>query len=155
MIAESLSEEEITGLKEMFKMMDSDYSGSISFEELKEGLKKVGSILIEEDIRQLMDAADVDQNGTIDYGEFLAATLNLDKIEQEENLFTAFSCKNGYLTTDELQQEDLICEIDQDNDGRIDYNEFVTMMHKGNGDIGCSTHHSDLSWGFSDALMGT
>ncbi|CAK9212127.1 unnamed protein product [Sphagnum troendelagicum] len=42
-----------------------------------------------------------------------------------------------------------------DNDGGIDYNEFVTMMHKGNGDIGRSTHHSDLSWGFSDALMGT
>jgi calcium-dependent protein kinase len=102
-IAESLSEEEIAGLKEMFKMMDSDDSGSISFEELKEGLKEVGSNLMEEDIRQLMDAADVDQNGTIDYG-FLAVTLNLNEIEQEENLLTAFSCKNGYLTTDELQQ---------------------------------------------------
>jgi calcium-dependent protein kinase len=99
-----LSKEEIAGLKEMFKMMDSDDSGSISFEELKEGLKKVGSILMEEDIRQLMDAADVDQNGTINYGEFLVATLNLNKIEREENLFTAFSCKTGYLTTDELQQ---------------------------------------------------
>jgi calcium-dependent protein kinase len=102
-IAESLSKEEIAGLKEMFKMMDSDDSGSISFEELKEGLKKVGSDLMEEDIRQLMDAADVDQSGTIDYGEFLAVTLNLNKIEWEENLFTAFSCKSGYLTTDELQ----------------------------------------------------
>ncbi|CAK9265884.1 unnamed protein product [Sphagnum jensenii] len=147
----SLSEEEITGLKEMFKMMDSDDSGSISFEELKEGLKKVGSILMEEDIRQLMDAADVDQNGTIDYGEFLAATLNLNKIEREENLFTAFSCKNRYLTTDELQQA---C-TDFHMGGYVYYNEFVTMMHKGNGDIGRSTHHSDLSWGFSDALMGT
>jgi calcium-dependent protein kinase len=102
-IAESLSEEEIAGLKEMFKMMDSDDSGSISFEELKEGLKKVGSNLMEEDIHQLMNAADVDQNGTIDYG-FLAVTLNLNKIEREENLSTAFSCKSGYLTTDELQQ---------------------------------------------------
>jgi calcium-dependent protein kinase len=169
-IAESLSEEEIAGLKEMFLMMDSDGSGAISFEELKEGLKKVGSNLMEADIRQLMDAADVDHNGTIDYGEFLAATLNLNKIEREENLYAAFSYldkdKSGYLTTDELQQacndfhmgdmcvEDLIREVDQDNDGRIDYNEFVTMMRKGNGGVGRSSLRNNLSWGLSDALMG-
>ncbi|CAK9261970.1 unnamed protein product, partial [Sphagnum jensenii] len=165
-IAESLSEEEIAGLKEMFLMMDSDGSGAISFEELKEGLKKVGSNLMEADIRQLMDAADVDHNGTIDYGEFLAATLNLNKIEREENLYAAFSYldkdKSGYLTTDELQQacndfhmgdmcvEDLIREVDQDNDGRIDYNEFVTMMRKGNGGVGRSSLRNNLSWGLSD-----
>ncbi|CAM6030598.1 unnamed protein product, partial [Sphagnum balticum] len=165
-IAESLSEEEIAGLKEMFLMMDSDGSGSISFEELKEGLKKVGSNLMEADIRQLMDAADVDHDGTIDYGEFLAATLNLNKIEREENLYAAFSYldkdKSGYLTTDELQQacndfhmgdmcvEDLIREVDQDNDGRIDYNEFVTMMRKGNGGVGRSSLRNNLSWGLSD-----
>jgi calcium-dependent protein kinase len=169
-IAESLSEEEIAGLKEMFLMMDSDGSGAISFEELKEGLKKVGSNLMEADIRQLMDAADVDHNGTIDYGEFLAATLNLNKIEREENMYAAFSYldkdKSGYLTTDELQQacndfhmgdmcvEDLIREVDQDNDGRIDYNEFVTMMRKGNGGVGRSSLRNNLSWGLSDALMG-
>ncbi len=169
-IAESLSEEEIAGLKEMFLMMDSDGSGAISFEELKEGLKKVGSNLMEADIRQLMDAADVDHNGTIDYGEFLAATLNLNKIEREENLYAAFSYldkdKSGYLTIDELQQacndfhmgdmcvEDLIREVDQDNDGRIDYNEFVTMMRKGNGGVGRSSLRNNLSWGLSDALMG-
>jgi calcium-dependent protein kinase len=169
-IAESLSEEEIAGLKEMFLMMDSDGSGSISFEELKEGLKKVGSNLMEADVRQLMDAADVDHDGTIDYGEFLAATLNLNKIEREENLYAAFSYldkdKSGYLTTDELQQacndfhmgdmcvEDLIREVDQDNDGRIDYNEFVTMMRKGNGGVGRSSLRNNLSWGLSDALMG-
>jgi calcium-dependent protein kinase len=169
-IAESLSEEEIAGLKKMFLMMDSDGSGAISFEELKEGLKKVGSNLMEADIRQLMDAADVDHNGTIDYGEFLAATLNLNKIEREENLYAAFSYldkdRSGYLTTDELQQacndyhmgdmcvEDLIREADQDNDGRIDYNEFVTMMRKGNGGVGRSSLRNNLSWGLSDALMG-
>jgi calcium-dependent protein kinase len=168
-IAESLSEEEIVGLKEMFKMMDTDGSGSISFEELKEGLRKVGSNLMEEDVRQLMDAADVDHNGTIDYGEFLAATLNLNKIEREENVFAAFSYldkdKSGYLTTDELQQacidlhmgdmcvEDMIREVDQDNDGRIDYNEFVTMMRKGNGGIGRSSLRNSLSWSLSDHLM--
>lgn len=40
----------------MFKMMDTDNSGSITFDELTEGLKKVGSDLKESEIRQLMDA---------------------------------------------------------------------------------------------------
>jgi calcium-dependent protein kinase len=166
-IAEFLSEEEIAGLREMFKMIDTDHSGSITFEELKSGLERVGSNLVESEIRQLMDAADVDQNGTIDYGEFLAATLHLNKIEREENLFAAFSWldkdKSGYLTVDELQHacsrynmgdtsiEDLIREVDQDNDGRIDYNEFVTMMRKGNGAVGRTTLRNSLS--LSDALM--
>ncbi|KAK6929010.1 EF-hand domain [Dillenia turbinata] len=86
-IAETLSEEEIAGLKEMFKMIDTDNSGQITFEELK---------------------ADVDNSGTIDYGEFIAATLHLNKIEREDYLFAAFSYfdkdGSGYITADELQQ---------------------------------------------------
>ncbi|EPS57780.1 hypothetical protein M569_17037, partial [Genlisea aurea] len=40
-IAERLSEEEIAGLKEMFKMIDVDGSGHITLEELKNGLERV------------------------------------------------------------------------------------------------------------------
>jgi calcium-dependent protein kinase len=55
-IAERLSEEEIGGLKELFNMIDTDKSGTITFEELKEGLKRVGSELMESEIKTLMDA---------------------------------------------------------------------------------------------------
>ncbi|RWW16522.1 hypothetical protein GW17_00019580 [Ensete ventricosum] len=55
-IAESLSEEEIGGLKELFKMIDTDNSGTITFDELKEGLRRVGSELMESEIHALMDA---------------------------------------------------------------------------------------------------
>jgi hypothetical protein len=55
-IAESLSEEEIGGLKELFKMIDTDNSGTITYEELKDGLKRVGSDLMEPEIQALMDA---------------------------------------------------------------------------------------------------
>ncbi|KAG5396060.1 hypothetical protein IGI04_017874 [Brassica rapa subsp. trilocularis] len=40
-----LSEEEITGLEEMFKMIDTDNRGQITLEELKKGLDRVGAIL--------------------------------------------------------------------------------------------------------------
>lgn len=56
MIAESLSEEEIAGLREMFKAMDTDNSGAITFDELKAGLRKYGSTLKDTEIRELMDA---------------------------------------------------------------------------------------------------
>ncbi|CAH8275785.1 unnamed protein product [Arabidopsis lyrata] len=55
-IAESLSEEEIKGLKTMFTNMDTDKSGTISYEELKTGLAKLGSKLTEAEVKQLMEA---------------------------------------------------------------------------------------------------
>ncbi|XP_010555837.1 PREDICTED: calcium-dependent protein kinase 20-like [Tarenaya hassleriana] len=143
-IAESLSEEEIAGLKEMFKMIDADNSGQITLEELKNGLERVGANLKDSEIIGLMESADMDNSGTIDYGEFIAAMVNLNKIQKEDHLFTAFSYfdkdGSGYITRDELQQaceqfgladfhlDDILREVDKDNDGRIDYSEFVDMM---------------------------
>ncbi|XP_020086583.1 calcium-dependent protein kinase 17-like [Ananas comosus] len=167
-IAESMSEEEIAGLKEMFKMIDADNSGQITFEELKVGLEKVGANLKESEIAALMEAADIDNSGTIDYGEFIAATLHLNKVEREDNLFAAFSYfdkdGSGYITQDELQKaceefgiedvrlEEIIREIDQDNDGRIDYNEFAAMMQKGNAVLGKKGLQSNYSFGLREAL---
>lgn len=170
-IAESLSEEEIAGLREMFKAMDTDNSGAITFDELKAGLRKYGSTMKDAEIRDLMDAADVDNSGTIDYGEFIAATVHLNKLEREEHLVAAFRYfdkdGSGYITVDELQQacaehnmtdvllEDIIKEVDQDNDGRIDYGEFVAMMQKGNvkGNIalGRRTMRNSLNLSMRDA----
>ncbi|KAJ3675620.1 hypothetical protein LUZ60_004662 [Juncus effusus] len=151
-ISESLSEEEIAGLKEMFNMIDTDNSGQITFEELKAGLERVGANLDEPEVQSLMEAADIDNNGTIDYAEFVAATVHWNKVQREDHLYNAFQYfdrdSSGYITLDELQKaceefgvedihlEDIIREVDQDNDGRIDYNEFVEMMKKGNVGFG-------------------
>lgn len=55
-IAESLSTEEIKGLKQMFNNMDTDDSGTITYEELRDGLSRLGSKLTETEIKQLMEA---------------------------------------------------------------------------------------------------
>ncbi|CAK8571275.1 unnamed protein product [Lathyrus sativus] len=169
-IAENLSEEEIAGLKEMFKMIDTDNSGYITFEELKVGLKKFGANLNESEIYDLMQSADVDNSGTIDYGEFIAATLHLNKVDREDHLVAAFSYfdkdGSGFITRDELQKaceefglgdvglEEMIREADQNNDGRIDYNEFVAMMQRGNAEIGKRGRKGSrsLSIAFREAL---
>ena len=75
--------------------------------------------------------ADIDNSGTIDYGEFIAATLHMNKLEREENLVSAFSFfdkdGSGFITIDELSQacrqfglddvhlEDMIKDVDQNN----------------------------------------
>ncbi|KAK4480918.1 hypothetical protein RD792_011776 [Penstemon davidsonii] len=165
-IAESLSEEEIAGLKEMFKMIDVDNSGHITLEELKKGLERVGANLKDSEIVGLMQAADVDNSGTIDYKEFVAAMLHLNKIQKEDHMYAAFSYfdkdGSGYITKSELQNaceqfglgeahiEEIIREVDKDNDGRIDYNEFVAMMQDtGFGGMGLQ---NSISMGIKNAL---
>jgi len=55
-VAENLSDEEIMGLKEMFRSLDTDNSGTITLEELRSGLPKLGTKISESEIRQLMEA---------------------------------------------------------------------------------------------------
>jgi calcium-dependent protein kinase len=55
-IAENLCSEEIQGLKAMFTNMDTDKSGTITYEELRAGLQRLGSKLTEAGTRQLMEA---------------------------------------------------------------------------------------------------
>ncbi|KAI3468666.1 hypothetical protein Pfo_025329 [Paulownia fortunei] len=152
-IAENLSEEEIIGLKEMFKSMDTDNSGTVTFEELKAGLSKLGTKLSESEVRQLMEAADVDGNGTIDYIEFITATMHMNRMERENRLYKAFEYfdkdRSGYITMEELEHalkeynmgdaktiKEILAEVDTDHDGKINYDEFVAMMRKGNPDFG-------------------
>ncbi|XP_027333835.1 calcium-dependent protein kinase 2-like isoform X2 [Abrus precatorius] len=147
-IAENLSEEEIQGLKAMFTNMDTDKSGTITYEELKAGLQRLGSKLTEAEVKQLMEAADVDGNGTIDYIEFITATMHRYRLERDEHLYKAFQYfdkdGSGYITKDELETamkeygmgdeatiKEIISEVDTDNDGRINYEEFCTMMRSG------------------------
>ncbi|XP_021808745.1 calcium-dependent protein kinase 2-like [Prunus avium] len=147
-IAENLSEEEIHGLKAMFTNMDTDNSGTITYEELKSGLARLGSKLTEAEVKQLMEAADVDGSGAIDYIEFITATMHRHRLERDEHLFKAFQYfdkdNSGFITRDELESamkeygmgddetiREIISEVDTDNDGRINYEEFSTMMRSG------------------------
>ncbi|CAL1372655.1 unnamed protein product [Linum trigynum] len=151
-IAENLSEEEIQGLKATFMSLDTDKSGTITYEELKTGLARLGSKLSETEVKQLMEAADVDGNGTIDYTEFISATMHRYKIERDEHLYKAFQHfdkdGSGYITRDELEGamleygigdegsiKEIIAEVDTDNDGKINYEEFCVMMRSGGAEV--------------------
>ncbi|RZC58726.1 hypothetical protein C5167_006027 [Papaver somniferum] len=159
-IAEHLSIEEVEVIRDMFKLMDTDNSGKITYEELKAGLQKVGSQLAEPEMKMLMEVADVDGNGTLDYGEFVTVTIHLQKMENDEHFRRAFMFfdkdGSGFIEMDELREaltdesgktddevlNDILREVDTDKDGRISYEEFVAMMKTGTDWRKASRHYS-------------
>ncbi|KAL6499619.1 Calcium-dependent protein kinase 8 [Orobanche gracilis] len=148
-VAEHLSVEEVAGIKEAFDMMDSGKKGKINFEEFKTGLHKLGHQIADTDIQTLMEAADVDGDGTLNYAEFLAVSVHLRKMANDEHLHKAFAFfdrnGSGYIEIEELRDalsdegdatnEEVIVaimhDVDTDKDGRISYEEFATMMKAG------------------------
>ncbi|KAE8677222.1 Calcium-dependent protein kinase 17 [Hibiscus syriacus] len=109
-IAGCLSEEEIKGLKVMFKGMDTDNSGTITLEELKQRLAKHGTKISEYEVKQLMEAADTDRNGTIDYEEFITATMHMNRMDREDHLYHAFQ------------------HFDKDNSGSLIFIKLITRL---------------------------
>lgn len=149
-VADNLPDEQIDGIKQLFNMMDIDKNGNLSFEELKDGLTKIGHPVTDPDVQMLIDAADSDGNGTLDCEEFVTISVHLRKINNDEHLPQAFNYfdknKTGYIEFDELREallednlgpdneqviHDIIFDVDLDKDGRISYEEFREMMKTG------------------------
>ena len=146
MLVHHLKKEELAGLREMFLEMDVDKSGTITLDELRQGLQHHGAALANADVEALMNSCDVDGSHELSYDEFLAATVQMHKLESQQNLHQAFddfdTDHSGSISPDELanklmelnvkatRQEvlDMIHEADLDGDGQIDFQEFLTMM---------------------------
>merc|ERR1712061_145481 len=96
------------------------------------------------------DDVDADGSGVIDYTEFLAASMEKKIYLQEECLWGAFRLfdkdNNGEISKEELKQMlstyfneeekekvvlEILANVDTGENGTIDFNEFVAMMHKG------------------------
>ncbi|KAM7463955.1 hypothetical protein LguiA_032076 [Lonicera macranthoides] len=159
-IAEFLSNEEVEDIREMFNKIDTDNDGIVSIEELKIGLQKFSTQLAESEVQLLIEAVDTNGKGSLDYGEFVAISLHLKRMANDEHLHKAFSYfdkdGNGYIEPDELRNalmedgaddctdvaNDIFQEVDTDKDGRISYDEFVAMMKTGTDWRKASRHYS-------------
>lgn len=149
-VAASLPDEQIHGLKEMFNMWDTDKNGNLTPEELRLGLINNGKSVSDPDVQLFMEAADLDGNGTLDCEEFVTIAVHIKRISSDEQLKQAFSSfdknKSGYIEFEELREalfeeheeanseqaaQDIILDADLDKDGRISYQEFAAMMKTG------------------------
>ncbi|KAK2998338.1 hypothetical protein RJ639_022908, partial [Escallonia herrerae] len=92
---------------------------------------------------------DVDKDGYLNYGEFVAISVHLRKMGNDDHLHEAFAFfdqnKSGYIEIEELRDaladevdtnneeviNAIIRDVDTDKDGCISYEEFAAMMKAG------------------------
>jgi calcium-dependent protein kinase len=142
-MASQCSEREITQLREKFNKIDANHDGTITYDELQLALTEQG--MTESEIQETWNGIDVDKSGTISYSEFIASMLEQNHYLQEEKLRAAFavfdSDGSGKISHAELQTilasqdeidpsllQTIINQVDENNDGEIDFEEFKTMM---------------------------
>ena len=146
-IATRLNEQEIKELNKIFKELDKDLDGQISYEEFEKGILKYNNKNINSsehsDIKHIFEGIDINKNGQIDYSEFIAASLENRKEVIGRRLLEVFSSldqeQNG-----KIKKEDFIKALHIDNllkkkefesiindltkDDLVDYNEFIKLF---------------------------
>jgi calcium-dependent protein kinase len=83
--------------------------GQLSHQELKDGISTVPEINLSfDDIEKAMSVIDSNNNGVIDYTEFIAACMYSQDYTQEKQIKSAFQYfdkdGSGTITADELRQ---------------------------------------------------
>lgn len=141
-IAAQLDESRICELRDVFVSLDTNSDGLLTHSELRRGLQQAGIRLPGPNLEEIMDGVDLDGSGEIDYTEFLAATLEKAQYMQEDVCWSAFSLfdlnRDCKISSKELKKvldktstqsaADLMKEVDVNQDGSIDFQEFMVMM---------------------------
>ncbi|CAE7257976.1 CPK2 [Symbiodinium sp. CCMP2592] len=105
-LAQQLPDEKIDGLQKTFRSLDKNGDGTLSVEEIREAIVQQGlnpPKALEDDILQ---AIDCNGSGSLDYTEFLAATLDQKVYMQRDVCWAAFRIfdldGDGKITREEL-----------------------------------------------------
>ncbi|OMJ86304.1 hypothetical protein SteCoe_12217 [Stentor coeruleus] len=141
-----ISHKESKNLIEVFKILDSDWDGKLSQQEL---IKYYKRSMPEDDAQKLVNdifqVADSDQSGYIEYSEFIKSSMARNNLTSKQHLETAFKMidcdNNGKLSRKELESildgtslsgdkkwMKLLTVADKNNDGEIDIKEFYDML---------------------------
>jgi len=103
------AKEETASLLTTFQVLDKDKNGVLSKQEIMEGYKDIiGKAQNNEEIEEIINKIDNNNNGLIDYSEFVAATINKMTLLSRTKLDATFRLfdkdGDGYLTIDELKE---------------------------------------------------
>lgn len=157
-IAHRSSNESLVELRKAFDAMDTNNEGTINFWEFRTALKQ--SNYSDQQLKEIFQNMDITETGVINYTEFLAATLESTGDIDEALIRQAFqkldSDKSGYISRDNMCSilgskctvqncqditNDIMNHVDTDGDGKISFDEFLTLFREkrsGGGDS-CAT----------------
>lgn len=145
-----LDDEQLSELREIFRSFDRNKDGSLTQLELGSLLRSLGLKPSEEQLEALIQKADKNSNGMVEFSEFVAM-VEPDLIqnrspyseEQLRQIFRMFDRDgNGYITAAELAHSmaklghaltaeeltGMIKEADTDGDGCINFQEFAQAI---------------------------
>ena len=144
-----LTEQDIYELHDAFDIFDINCDGNISIDKLNSLLFSLKQYISKEELNNILKEEGLDKSETIDFNQFLKILGNkvnqkiIDEDEYLRNLFdTMDRNKNGVISlhelrhtvlhsNEEISEEDielLMESVDQDKDGFISYNEFLSIM---------------------------
>ena len=144
---EEMRPKHFENLRKVFDKMDKDGNKRISYEEFEEGMLKTNMDLDKGKIQKMFAELDFSKSGEIDFNNFLNAAVHDYLVASDVRLYKAFRDldKNeaGHLNTDVLKQKikdlnpygnvdvllKIIDDADLDNNGTIDYDEFLRALH--------------------------
>lgn len=142
---DGLTETQLEKIKKSFHFFDKNDDGFIAVSEMERVMLALGENPTKAEIEVLVDEVDIDGNGQIDFNEF-AAMMARRFFEEEEEIRDAFRVldrnEDGFITADELKYlmtnlgekltdaevAEMLRDADKDGDGKINYEEFVSMM---------------------------
>ena len=146
-----LTEDEVMEIKEAFDLFDTDKSGEIDTDELKQGLSNLGIDAKNQTLQNMINDIDKNQSGTIDFDEFIdMMTAKMSDKDTREDLKKVFDLflgddekadkielkhlkrvakeLNENMSEDELNE--MITRADTDRDGKVSFDEFYNIMTK-------------------------
>lgn len=144
----SLNEDQIYEIKEAFSLFDKDGNGTINCKELGMVMRALGQNPTEEELQDMINEIDDNQNGFIEFPEFLTMMVRrmnyFQNSETEiQEAFRVFDQDgNGFISASELKYvmmnlgekltdeevTEMFAEADLNKDGKVDYDEFARMM---------------------------
>ena len=143
-IATRTTDIEVYSQMQTFRQLDKNKDGYITPNELKERLK---TEMDPEEVNEILNAVDTDQNGAINYTEFIAATMDRYLYEDKKKLHKMFKLLNingdGKLSPNDIKHlfkkdmlqlfddemvHNMIKQWDYDNDGFVTFDEFYQCI---------------------------
>lgn len=139
-------------LRVIFKSIDENGDGHLSYNELKKAYKQVfnnNQDFTDNEFDLWINSVDADKNGFIEYEEFLRATIDSELLFTQQNLKACFDFfdkdSSGYLSIDEVKSvlgiegstekekeiiNSLVGQLDENGDNMISFEEFRNMITK-------------------------